>query len=776
MTFPGKKILSRYNLIKLFFIILGVYILARAVYTMTVKYEYWATASRNIEKKGQEDPAQRGNILADNGEVLAATIPEYLMFMDFLTWEKDSAARVKDQYRKDTLLQNNIDSICRGIHEIIPEIDPVEFKELLEKGRHDPKRAHHYPLYKKRITYMQYCQVRKLPVFKESSGIGGFHTEKSMRRKNPYGDLGHRFIGDFYPKDDVARSGIELCMDSILRGRAGVFHRVKMLGERLKITDTVPQNGYHIKTTMNIELQDIVEKNLRDGLIKDNGRYGICILMDVPTGDVKAMTTLTRESPGVYTNQQNLATTQLMEPGSVFKPMSFLVAFDDGYIKMTDSVDVGNGQKKWYTATMKDVSKGGGWYSIPKILQKSSNVGVSTVIHKYYQNQPQKFLDGLKRIGITEDLHIPFIGVAKNKDDKTIYISENKLPRFSSPSDKLWSVLSIPWMSIGYASQIPPISTLTFYNGVANNGKMVRPRFYTQILSDTEVIEENPIVTVREHMAKPEAIKNIQDCLQSVVAKGTGQRAASKHFSVSGKTGTAQIWEGGHKTGAFLVTFVGYFPSEAPKYSMIVCMRKDNGPAGGAINCAPIFKKIAESIMSRRISNDYSTACDSTNNRQPVISRGNNTITALTLEKLGIGHQFHFPDDRNQAMWGENFFENGSVSLPVGESKIDVMPDVTGYGLRDAVFRLESMGLKVKREGVGYVKSQSIPAGKSVKRGETVTLHLAVVRGKKEKIVAIRPENPTEGQDAPKTPKDSADKKKPVAAETPKKPAEKKRG
>ena len=774
MNFPGKKILSRYNLIKLLFIILGFYILGRAIITMTVKREYWTTASNVIERKNQPEPAIRGNILADNGELLAASIPEYLMFMDFLTWEKDSAGRVKDQYRKDTLLENNIDSICIGMHRIIPEIDPVEFKALLRKGRQDPKRGHHYPLYKKRITYLQYCQVRQLPVFKERSGIGGFHTEKYMRRKNPYGDLGHRFIGDFYPGEDKPRSGLELSLDSVLRGHSGVFHVVKMLGERLRIIDTIPQNGFHVKTTMNVKLQDIVEKNLRDGLTKDNGRYGICILMDVPTGDVKAMTTLSRTSPGVYDEIQNLATTQMMEPGSVFKPMSFLVAFDDGYIKLTDSVNVGNCRKVWYTATMKDATSGGGWYDMPKVLQKSSNVGVSTVIHEHYQKQPEKFLEGLQRIGIMEDLHIPFMAVAKNKEGKTIQISENKLPRFSRPTDKLWSVLSIPWMSIGYASQIPPISTLTFYNGVANGGKMVRPRFYTQILDGDQVIEEFPVVTLREQMAKPQAIKDIQYCLQSVVAKGTGQRASSKRFSISGKTGTAQIWEGGHKTGAYLVTFVGYFPSEAPKYSMIVCMRFDGGSVGGGLNCAPVFKRIAETIMSQNVSSDYSKVCDSINNRQPLIARGNNTLTAVTLNKLGIGHQFILPSDQHQAVWGENFYENGNVQLVVGESQTDVMPDLKGYGLRDAVFRLESMGLKVKREGTGYVKSQSIPVGRSVKRGETVVLQLGMVKGKNDKSAAMKPEDVTVQNKPADSPTDTSNNKKPTAVEPAPKPAAKK--
>ena len=334
-------------------------------------------------------------------------------------------------------------------------------------------------------------------------------------------------------------------------------------------------------------MQDICEKALSDKLTEIDANSGVCILMEVGTGDIKAMTSLRRMADGSYQEINADAVKNLYEPGSVFKPMSFLVGMDDGYIHMTDIVDVGCGIKEMYGRKMRDAnwrSGGSGVVTVPQILQKSLNVGVSTLIDRAYHDNPRKFVEGIYRIGVAEDLKIPIPGYAK--------------PRIRMPKadGSNWSKTALPWMSIGYETQIPPITTVNFYNGIANNGKLLRPRLVKAILHNGEVVKEYPVVVLREHMAKAEAVKNIQDCLESVVSVGLGKKAGSPYFHVSGKTGTAQVWTKNGFASQYLVSFAGYFPSEKPLYSCIVCIQK-GAPASGGGMCAPVFKRVAETVI-----------------------------------------------------------------------------------------------------------------------------------------------------------------------------------
>lgn len=297
--------------------------------------------------------------------------------------------------------------------------------------------------------------------------------------------------------------------------------------------------------------------------------------MEVGTGDIKAMTSLRRMADGSYQEINADAVKNLYEPGSVFKPMSFLVGMDDGYIHMTDIVDVGCGIKEMYGRKMRDAnwrSGGSGVVTVPQILQKSLNVGVSTLIDRAYHDNPRKFVEGIYRIGVAEDLKIPIPGYAK--------------PRIRMPKadGSNWSKTALPWMSIGYETQIPPITTVNFYNGIANNGKLLRPRLVKAILHNGEVVKEYPVVVLREHMAKAEAVKNIQDCLESVVSVGLGKKAGSPYFHVSGKTGTAQVWTKSGFASQYLVSFAGYFPSEN-RFTRASCAYK-KAPQLRAAACA----------------------------------------------------------------------------------------------------------------------------------------------------------------------------------------------
>lgn len=713
MNFPAKQVIKRYAFVASLLFLLGFAVLLKAAYIMTAKKDFWMAVNDRFIKENEEVLPTRGNILADNGEVLAASLPEYKLYMDFMSWEKDPVRREKEQRRRDSLLNVKMDSICTGMHKILPDVNPEAFKQLLLQGREE--KSHHWPIYKKRISYITYRQIKQLPLFNLSANAGGFHTEEFKTRKNPYGRLATRTIGDLFKTSGKPRTGLELSFDSILRGKPGIAHRQKVLNRYLTIIDKPAEDGCDVMTTLNVGMQDICEKALSDKLTEIGANSGVCILMEVATGDIKAMTSLRRMENGSYQEVNADAVKNLYEPGSVFKPMSFLVGMDDGYVHMTDVVDVGNGIKEMYGRKMRDAnwrSGGSGVVTVPQILQKSLNVGVSTLIDRAYHNDPRKFVEGIYRIGVAEDLKIPIPGYAK--------------PRIRMPKadGSNWSKTALPWMSIGYETQIPPITTVNFYNGIANNGKLLRPRLVKAIMHGDEVVKEYPVVVLREHMAKAEAVKNIQDCLESVVSIGLGKKAGSRYFHVSGKTGTAQVWTKHGFASQYLVSFAGYFPSERPLYSCIVCIQK-GAPASGGGMCAPVFKRVAETVMAQRRSSDYSQVRDSLNCLNPVVSAGNIAAAQNVLEQLGISYNSPFEGEETPLTWGTTTTGTGGVQLnKAALTKGNVVPDVRGYGLRDALFRLEKLGLKVKVRGIGRVTQQNMQPGYQFKTGEQIELTL----------------------------------------------------
>ncbi len=721
MNFPGKKVMPRFFVVAVLLGLVGVAVFFRACYIIFVEQEFWTAVAQRFVKTDQQIAPTRGNILAADGQVLAASIPEYRLFMDFMSWEKDEKRRRKDQHLRDSVFEEKIDSVCEGMHRLFPDIDPKEFKKHLRKGR--DKKSHHWPLYKKRVSYIQYREAGKLPLFNLSRGRGGgFHADKYMKRKNPFGRLAIRTIGDLYGEIDSARCGLELKYDSILRGKPGRARRQKVLNRFLSFVEQPAENGSDLLTTLDVSMQDICEKALGDKLRELNANSGVCILMEVATGDVKAITSLTRLPNGGYYETQPNAVTNLYEPGSVFKPMSFMVAMDDGYITMDDEVDTGHGIMEIGGRRMKDHNwyKGGfGVLSVPMIIANSSNIGVSYLIEKHYGKNPEKFVDGLYRIGIAEDLHIPIPGYAKPRIRRPL------------PDGSNWSRTALPWMSIGYETQIPPISTLTFYNGVANGGKMVRPRFVKAIMREGQIVEEFPVEYVRKQMAKPEVVRNIQQCLQAVTTKGAGKPANSRMFKVAGKTGTAQVWTKAGFASQYLVSFVGYFPAQAPRYSCIVCIQKGGTSYGGA-HCGPVFRRVAESIMAQEHQSDFSSARDTMNWAEPLVCDGNMATTAAVLEELHVPYQADFSPSDFSLLWGSGETTEGKVLLEVDEEEKGIMPDVNGYCLRDAVFRLEKLGLDVQVKGRGRVKRQSIAPGKPIESGKKVVLELGEM-GKKMK-------------------------------------------
>ena len=737
--FDNRKSMRRYRMVAAIMTFLAVVVVLKAGYIMTVQKTYWQTVAAKVRLDSVLVNPLRGNILAAGNQRLACNLPEYRVYMDFQAI-RDSKC---DTLWHDSLGRPTKDllALCEGLHRVFPSRSAKAFLDSLEaayayidsKGR----RKRCYPIWKRRIDYMTYKQLKELPIFCLGPYRSGFSGVELMVRNRPYGSLASSIVGAAYKESGKAYSGLELAYDTILAGTPGIKHRRKVLNKFINISDTAAVDGADLVSTIDVFVQDLAERSLKKELIKDKAYTGVAIVMEVETGDIKAMVNLDKDSLGRYYEGRNHAIADLLEPGSVFKTASILTAIDDGYIKDTANciVHTGCGIMEMYGAKMRDHNWHRGGYgdiNVSRILQVSSNIGVSWLIDKFYGDNPGKFVDGIHRLGLATDLKLPF--------------PEYEAPRVRHPrKDKTgrhwanWSKTALPWMSIGYETQVPPISTLTFYNAIANGGKMVRPRFVSRIEKDGEVIKEFPVQVIKNQICKnPASIGVIQDILYKVVHVGLGKTAGSKSFHVSGKTGTAQkAHNGSYKSGTvdYLLSFCGYFPSGKdadgkpvkPKYSCIVCIQKSGLPASGGLMSGQVFHDIAEGIMARNVRYDVSSSRDSLSCFIPEVKSGNILAADYVLSHLGLKTTTEWSGSyaTGNPIWGTAEKETKEVKLSkVPMTPEGIMPDVMGIGARDAVYLLESRGLKVIIKGRGKVHQQSIAYGKPYRRGTRVTLEM----------------------------------------------------
>ena len=692
--FSNDQVMPRYMIIAVVLTIIGIAIIGKAFYIMTAKKQYWTEVANRLKRDSVSVKPTRGNILSCDGQLMATSIPEYKIFMDF------QAAAFVDG---DSLWLDKVDSVCDGLSKIFPSITAHEFKVWLETGKRKVNKngsigARHWPIWTKRIDYNTYTEVSQLPFFNMPKYKSGFHTEEFNARRRPFGSLALRTVGGMFGAKDSAYYGLELSYDSLLRGTPGITGRRKILNKYMNIPVTLPVDGCDIVTTIDVNMQDLAERSLLDMLKSPqvNGEMGVAILMEVATGDVKAIVNMirTQDEQGNtrYVEAVNSAISYRCEPGSVFKVASFLVALDDEVVDTSYVIHTGCGVEMMHGRPMKDHNWRRGGYgdiNMARALEVSSNIGVSHIIDKYYGKEPERYVKGLYRIGIHEDLKLPLVGYLPPR----IRMPEkNKRGQYLN-----WSKTALPWMSIGYETQIAPINTVTFYNAIANNGKMMRPRFIKKVMKNGETIAEYPPQVIKERIAKPKAIETMQTILEHVVSQGLGRKAGSPLFKVAGKTGTAQVADqfGGYHSGItrYWLSFAGYFPANDPKYSCIVCIKKSGLPASGGGMSGVVFHHIAEGVMARYLKLSVDDAHDESSVVIPDVKSGNAKAANTVLNKLGIKKRE--PQTKN------------NYSLAVA-------PNVIGMGARDAVYQMERRGLKVKIVGRGKVKHQSFPAGKTI--------------------------------------------------------------
>ena len=704
--FNDKKILPRFSCLAVCLTVCAFAVLIKAFCTMTIDRDYWMQVASKQKKDSVEVKPVRGNILSCDGQLMASSLPEFKIYMDFNTLKTAG---------NDSLWNVKIDSIAQGLNHIFPTKSAAAFKADLEEGHR--KVSKHWPIWDDRIDYSTFTEVKALPVFNLSKFKSGFHWEEFNARRRPFGSLAQRTVGDMYGAKDTARCGLELNYDSILRSTNGIIHRRKVLNKYLNITDTQPVDGADIVTTIDVQMQDIAERAVVDELREIDGRVGVAIVMDVKTGDIKAIVNMEKCFDGEYREIRNHAVSDLMEPGAVFKTASIMAVLNDGYCDTTEYVETGGGVWNMYGRDMKDHNWRRGGYGgmyLPKTLMVSSNIGVSRIIDKYYHNQPEKFVQDMYDFGLTADLHVPIPGYSPAR---IRFPHKNKHGQYTN-----WSQTTLPWMSIGYETQCPPISILTFYNAIANNGCMVQPRFVKEIVKDGQVLKDFPTVVINKQIAKPEVIKKMQVILEHVVSQGLGRKAGSDKFLVAGKTGTAQMSKGalGYKNGGtdYYLSFAGYFPANEPRYSCIVCIQKHGLPASGGGMSGVVFHNIAEGIMAQNLKLEAVDARDTTGNMMPDVLNGNLHAADYVLSLLGFsvdnGWGGAFPS--GDPIWGFVDETTGKLNLRRDNTTpSNQVPDVHGMGARDAVYLMETRGIKVVLDGTGKVLQQSIGAGETIR-------------------------------------------------------------
>jgi cell division protein FtsI (penicillin-binding protein 3) len=682
----------RYSIVVLFMTVVGICIVGKATQIMFGERQYWQDVADRFVNDSVPILPNRGNILSADGKLMASSLPEYRIYMDFKA----------GGYKKDTMLMNHLDEICRGLNRIFPDRTAAQFKQHLLQGR--KKGSRNYLIYPRRISYIQYKEAKRLPVFNLNKYRGGFHEQMFNNRKKPFGSLAARTLGDLYADTaQGAKNGIELAFDTLLKGHNGMAHRQKVMNQYLSLVTVPPVDGCDVVTTLNVDMQDICEKALVDKLKEIDAEVGVAILMEVKTGEIKAIVNMTKAGDGKYYEMRNNAISDMLEPGSTFKTASLMVALEDGMITPHTEVNTGNGIMMIEGREMRDHNANRGGYGkidATQILGYSSNVGVSYLINKHYRDNPQKFVDGLKRMSIDQPLHLQIAGEG--------------VPNIRGPKDRkargeYFSATSLPWMSIGYETQLPPINILTFYNAIANNGRMVRPKFVKEIMQNGSVIEEYPTEVINKQICSQKTLDQIRVMLRKVVTDGLAKQAGNAQFAVSGKTGTAQIWDRTGKTGGHLVSFCGYFPSDAPKYSCIVSIRNPHigYPSGGAM-AGSVFGKIAERVYAQDLYMHLAQAVDSSGVMLPVVKNGDRREAQWVLDALDV--------PARQSLLA-------AVSDD-GEQAANLVPNVVGMGAKDAIYQLERCGLTVKLSGTGKVKSQSVAGGSRVIRGQRVTLTL----------------------------------------------------
>lgn len=665
----------------------------------------WREMSNAISTQLHKVEANRGNILANDGTFLAVSVPVYELRMD-----------TKAEGLKDKIFNDKIDSLAYNLASLFKDRSANEYRERIRKARIQGNR---YLLIKRNVTVSELKKVQKFPLFNLGKVDGGLIAILKSKRIKPYGNLAARTIG----KEDGETQGLglEKAYDKFLRGEEGLRMMEKLGGNLWRPVDpenTIdPIDGFDIYTTIDTRLQDVAESELERQLALHQAGYGCVILMEVKTGDIKAIANLKRESDGRYYESFNYAIGEASDPGSTFKLATMIALLEDKYVKLDDKIETGNGTFQIYNHKLTDSKRGGhGTITVQHGFEVSSNIAMAKMVLKNYQNKPQQFVDHLIRLHLNQPLGIEIPGEAT--------------PTVKSKTDKGWSGLTLPMMSIGYEVLITPMQILTLYNAIANNGTMMKPRFVKEIRNRGQLVQTFHSTIIEEKICSDQTLKACRTMLEGVVENGTAQNLKNSVYKIAGKTGTAVIANNnkGYRSPSgkiYRASFCGYFPADDPKYTcMVVVNAPSNNVYYGNVVAGPIFKAVSDKVYASAFDinqNYYEERKGQFSNRIPDCKSGLQEDILVVLNKLNINSKIA---DKTSSFVLASSSENLVVLNPLVQNE-NIMPDLRGMGAKDAIFILEKNGVHVKINGKGVVRQQSISPGLPLVNIAEVVLELS---------------------------------------------------
>lgn len=691
-----KSILIRVRVAFLFVMLFAIAVVVKTGHIQTVEGKKWAEMGEKISFDYKTVKATRGNIYSDNGSLLATSLPFYKVAFDATN-------------PKDEIFRKGLDSLSFLLARFYKDKSSADYKHMLQDARADDKQ--YIILNRKQIDYQDKKMMSEWPIFREGRLGGGVIFEKVDLRYRPFSNLSKRTIGFVNENDKGA--GLEFSFNDQLNGQDGYAYYQKIAGGIWKpifdANNIKAVDGLDIQTTLDINLQDVAETALYHAMMEHNADDGLVMVMEVKTGEVKAISNLSSDGNGSFYEKFNFATAGSFEPGSTFKLVTMMALLEDSEVELTDSIDTGNGEYKFYKNIVRDHEEGGlGTITVRQAFEHSSNVAMAKLVDKNFGKRPQKFLDHVDRLKLNKPLNIQIAG--------------EPIPKFKRPGERGWSGISLPWMAYGYGVEYTPLHTLALYNAVANNGKMIKPIFVTEIRKADEVMESFETETIVGKICSDKTLEKLKVMLEGVVQDGTAQNIKNSHYKIAGKTGTAQILENGKYTKKYITSFVGYFPAHAPKYTAMVLIKNPRGwYQYGSNVAAPVFKEIADNIFSRDIDLHVAEAKERFSEAGvfPVIRAGNQQELTMLCNDLGVSNHTKTEEDwvrasknGNAVDWKKNVMGKGLV------------PDVAGMTFRDAIYLLEKEGLKVFYEGKGRVASQSLTPGTRISKGSRIFIRL----------------------------------------------------
>lgn len=690
-----KEILKRFTYVYFIFIGAIFVVVFYILYLVVFQRSYYESIQSAIDYHDIE--GVRGDILDVNGRLLASSLTDYTISMDPLT----------EYLQADDTFYKYIDTLCLSLSHYFPEKTAQEYKNLIVGARNKGRRD---VLLLENINYLQYLTVKKFPLFSKGRNRGGIKASKKEQIKLLHGDLCRRIIG--FENTTNLFFGIEKKMNGVLEGTSGLeiaqnlgsghFATIKMLKP--------PVKGLDVVTTIDINMQDIVDKALRKQLVDLEANFGVAVLIEVKTGEIRAIANLTRQDDSSYAETENKAITELYDPGSVMKIASVLVSFEKD--NNLDTSQIINTEGGYWQVTkdfhIEDYANLGN-LSIRQVIQKSSNIGTAKIVQMVFKDDPTEFIDRLSKLKLTSKLDLG--------------LDDEPEPIVSEPGDDSWSGISFMQMAYGYEIMITPMHLITLYNAIANDGKMVKPKFVQQTQHLGKTVEVFPTEYYETNIATAQTIKYCQEMLEGVVKYGTGRtNVKSDLVEIAGKSGTAQIYKDGHYSRTDVnATFIGYFPADNPKYTCLVWINEPKKHKSGASAAGPVLKQIAEQIYTFDYdlhNKQFVVNNMDFSNSKPFVAKGFNGFTKKVLDIINISYS------DNNTTWINPILQDDDLVLQPMYVKKQEMPDVKNMNARDAVFLLEKYKLNIKIYGAGKVVKQSIAPGTTVSENQIVELTL----------------------------------------------------